>query len=200
MQSVEKNYFKQVLLDCQANNLGAIKLYTSFPWAQIMQNKYIGSCILSQVIELSDTNSYAMALLGNFYCFGEGVEQDYDKAFDYYQKAAMLGMTDAMKYLASMYVKGVGVEQDYKTAIEWYLKANSLPEIKNIILSLDKSKCDLKYKLEIIYNPKLHDLIESADLKQEKQNILKPCILEFSLQMKKINVPEDIVNEICSLL
>ena len=55
--------------------------------------------------------------------FGEGVEQDYGAAFDWYTKAAELGSDEAMLRLGFMYDLGEGVEMDESTANEWYKKA-----------------------------------------------------------------------------
>ena len=61
--------------------------------------------------------------LGNRYYYGDGVNQDYEKAFEWYEKAAKAGSSDAMTDLGYMYQTGVGINQDYKKAIEWYEKA-----------------------------------------------------------------------------
>lgn len=62
----------------------------------------------------------ACVTLGNAYYFGEGGEQDYQKAFAYYQQAAELGEPDGYFNLASCYRKGEGVEQNISKAIELY--------------------------------------------------------------------------------
>ena len=70
--------------------------------------------------------AYAMNNLGHMYRNGEGVEQDYAKAIEWYTKAADLGDADAMNNLGYMYEHGVGVEQDGAKAVEWYIKAADL--------------------------------------------------------------------------
>ena len=57
------------------------------------------------------------------YSNGQGVEQDYKKAVEWYRKAAEQGHADAQNNLGFMYYTGQGVEQDYKKAVEWYRKA-----------------------------------------------------------------------------
>jgi uncharacterized protein len=57
------------------------------------------------------------------YEHGLGVAQDYDKAREWYQKAADAGNTDAMYILGVLYEYGYGVAQDYDKAREWYQKA-----------------------------------------------------------------------------
>ena len=61
--------------------------------------------------------------LGVMYANGQGVKQDYFKAFEWYQKAAEQGNADAQCFLGFMYQYGQGVKQDYFKAVEWYQKA-----------------------------------------------------------------------------
>ncbi len=70
--------------------------------------------------------AYAMNNLGHMYRNGEGVEQDYAKAAEWFTKAADSGNVAAMNALGYMYETGEGVEQDYAKAIEWYTKAADL--------------------------------------------------------------------------
>ncbi len=57
------------------------------------------------------------------YTEGQGVRQDYQQAFAWYQKAAEQGNAGAQNNLGLMYYNGKGVEQDYIKALEWYQKA-----------------------------------------------------------------------------
>ncbi len=53
-------------------------------------------------------------------------EEQYDKAFEYFQQAAVDGnefQDDAEDWIGDMYFLGEGVEQDYDKAMEWYHKA-----------------------------------------------------------------------------
>src|SRR5215472_14530674 len=61
--------------------------------------------------------------LGLLYDKGEGVEQDYTKAREWYEKGAGKGDANAMTNLGVLYAHGNGVEQDYTKAREWYEKA-----------------------------------------------------------------------------
>ena len=54
---------------------------------------------------------------------GDGVEQDYAKAVEFYTKAAAQGDASAQNNLGIMYENGQGVEQDYDKAVELYTKA-----------------------------------------------------------------------------
>jgi len=52
--------------------------------------------------------------------FGQGVDQDYDKAFRLYQLAADQGFPVAMFAVGDCYYLGNGVEKDLGAAAEWY--------------------------------------------------------------------------------
>lgn len=69
-------------------------------------------------LSASDMNN-----LGDQYYYGNGVDQDYEKAFEWYEKAADAGSADAMTVLGNMYKNGEGIEQDFEKAEEWYQKA-----------------------------------------------------------------------------
>ena len=71
-------------------------------------------------------DSDEMLSRGDMYFNGEGVEQDYAKAVEWYTKAAELGETNAMSNLGYMYANGEGVEQDKTAAVQWFTKAADL--------------------------------------------------------------------------
>ena len=54
------------------------------------------------------------------YAKGNGVEQDYEKAFDWYMKAAEQENRDAQYSVAVMYESGEGVERDLYKALYLY--------------------------------------------------------------------------------
>ena len=61
------------------------------------------------------------------YYEGIGVDQDYRKAFEWVQRAAKQGYTNAQTDLAIMYESGKGVDQNYEKAMQWYLlSANNM--------------------------------------------------------------------------
>ena len=68
--------------------------------------------------------------LGFIYAQGSGVQQDYQKAREWYEKAAAQGLPEAQLNLGILYDQGLGVRQDYQKAREWYEKAaaQGLPE------------------------------------------------------------------------
>lgn len=61
--------------------------------------------------------------LGRAYHRGEGLPQDFSKAFELYQKAAEQGDARAQNNLGSLYSAGQGVALDEKTAAKWFRKS-----------------------------------------------------------------------------
>ena len=65
----------------------------------------------------------AQIAIGNLYVHGNDIEQDYTKAFEWYEKAAKQGLAEAQTYVGLLYHTGQGVEMDYIKAKEWYKQA-----------------------------------------------------------------------------
>ena len=55
---------------------------------------------------------------------GAGVEQNYEKAFKFFQLAADQGYVEGQLMLGIMYYNGEGVKRDYKPAIKWLQAAS----------------------------------------------------------------------------
>ena len=70
---------------------------------------------------------------------GEGVEQSYEKAFEYYEQAAHLGYVKAQYNLGNMYYKGECVERDFLKAREWWTKSAAQGH-KNAIENLKRTQ------------------------------------------------------------
>lgn len=68
------------------------------------------------------TDQYELATLHEY---GEGVQQDYPKAFYWYRKSAEAGEPRAQNNLGIMFLKGNGVAQDPQQAYEWFRMAAS---------------------------------------------------------------------------
>ena len=68
-------------------------------------------------------NAEAQYRLGLMYDMGEDVNQDYSKAFEWYEKSANQGLASSQSKLGSMYRYGKGVEVNHAKASEWYWKA-----------------------------------------------------------------------------
>jgi len=65
----------------------------------------------------------AQRMLGDFYNFGEGVPQDYTKAFEWYRKAADQEYEMTQEIVGDFYEQGKGVPKDLAKAAEWWRKA-----------------------------------------------------------------------------
>src|SRR5208282_2631496 len=81
--------------------------------------------------------------LGRAYFNGNGVPQDFNKAFELFQKSADQGNMKAENNLAVMYERGSGTKQDFAEAVKWYRKSaeqgNPLPE-DHLALMLEHGK------------------------------------------------------------
>ena len=79
---------------------------------------------LKQVLQDANAGDIsACAYLGKMYYAGDGVAQNYNEAFKWFQKAADNGVTGAYTWLGSMYYDGQGVAQNYEKAFLWTKKA-----------------------------------------------------------------------------
>ncbi|EPM4783081.1 tetratricopeptide repeat protein [Providencia stuartii] len=74
-------------------------------------------------IKIEQGNATAQYRLGTMYQYGEGVIQDYQKARQWYEKAAKQNNADAQYKLGVMFSHGWGGEQDDQQARLWYLKS-----------------------------------------------------------------------------
>lgn len=72
-----------------------------------------------------DNDPDKQVFLGNMYYFGDGIStgQNYDKAFELYEKAAQQGNAEAQYNLGVMYYSGDGAIQNYMQARKWFEKA-----------------------------------------------------------------------------
>lgn len=68
-------------------------------------------------------NGDAALLLGKWYASGTNVNQDYQKAFDYFRLSDILGNTEGTRFLALSYQKGNGCEKNLDQAEKYYIKA-----------------------------------------------------------------------------
>lgn len=69
--------------------------------------------------ETSD-HAYAQYYLGMMYMKGQGVEQDYKKASEWFRKASEKNISQAQYKLGDLYFKGRGVPKDYEFAYVWF--------------------------------------------------------------------------------
>lgn len=74
----------------------------------------------------NEGNHKAQNELGNIYANGALVKQSFEKAKEWYEKAAASGSAEASYNLGTMYQNAIAVDQDYKKALEYYKKASDL--------------------------------------------------------------------------
>ena len=72
----------------------------------------------------------AQCHIGICYYEGKGIEQDVQKAVEWFRKAAEQGYADAQNRLGVRYDRGEGVEENSKIANEWFLKAAKQGHVK----------------------------------------------------------------------
>ena len=102
---------------------GFLAVAKTFAFCLCMLAIYIGGGIGTTVIGASLGNASAQTGLGVMYATGAGVTQSYDKALEWFEKAANQGSSDAQFSLGVMYWSGGGVSQNYTEALRWYRKA-----------------------------------------------------------------------------
>ncbi|MDE6743040.1 MAG: sel1 repeat family protein [Lachnospiraceae bacterium] len=128
-QGVEKDVERAKELWQSAIEQGCVEGYLGTASVLLDEEEY--EAALEDYIKASEGTerlfiSSAMSNVGWMYFEGKGIEQDYEMALEWYEKAADLGNMYAMNNIGDMYCEGYGVEQDYETALEWYEKAADL--------------------------------------------------------------------------
>ena len=69
--------------------------------------------------------SYVQYRIGKMFCYGLGTEQDYQKAFEWFERSAKQKNKFAQFSLANLYYYGSGVEKDLSQAFLWYQRSSS---------------------------------------------------------------------------
>jgi len=88
--------------------------------------------------------------MGYMYEMGQGVDQDYKQAFDWYQKAADQGSRYAENRLGEMYQTGEGVAKNNELAVNWFRKAadqgnlDAIKKLKDLGLKTDINTTKIK--------------------------------------------------------
>ena len=70
-------------------------------------------------------NPYVQYRIGKMFCYGLGTEQDYEKAFEWFERSAKQKNKFAQFSLANLYYYGSGEEKDLSQAFLWYQRASS---------------------------------------------------------------------------
>ena len=68
---------------------------------------------------------YVQYRIGKMFCYGLGTEQDYEKAFEWFERSAKQKNNFAQFSLANLYYYGSGIEKDLSQAFLWYQRASS---------------------------------------------------------------------------
>lgn len=68
---------------------------------------------------------YIQYRIGKMFCYGLGTDQDYQKAFEWFERSAKQKNKFAQFSLANLYYYGSGIEKDLSQAFLWYQRASS---------------------------------------------------------------------------
>ena len=88
--------------------------------------KYYEKTAAKRLKRAAENDNFDVLAVGIMYLKGLGVEQNFDKAREYLEKAADFKAYYANYYLGEMYEKGLGVEQNLETARNFYKLAAAL--------------------------------------------------------------------------
>ncbi len=80
--------------------------------------------LLNELLSQGD-DKVLLNFIGSAYYWGDGVEQDREKAFQYYLRSAELGNPECQYKIATCYEQGIGVAQDPEKAMHWYRESAS---------------------------------------------------------------------------
>jgi uncharacterized protein len=70
--------------------------------------------------QAKEGDAYAETAVGKMYADGRGVDQDFDQAKFWFEKAVLQKQPEALYNLGLMYANGDGVQQDWTEAVRWY--------------------------------------------------------------------------------
>lgn len=118
-----ENGYKETILAEQGDKNAQYKLAKSLLKLNDRTQKQKGVAWLKAAAEQS--HDRALSNLGDLYQKGDLIEQNYEKAFSAYTKAAELNDADAQFQLSLMYRKGLGTKKDPVLASRWLSRAAS---------------------------------------------------------------------------
>lgn len=81
-----------------------------------------GQSFSNELEKAIEGNPLSMNYIGRCYFNGDGVEQDYIKAFKWHYKAAVLGVPNSQYLIGVMYAHGTGVEKNEDESFKWFQK------------------------------------------------------------------------------
>ena len=111
-------------------NSGTAPLPTSALQQASMPPTEAGTQSLRQAALAGDPN--AAFIVASRYLEGRDMTQDYERAAEWFARAASKGLAPAQYRLATLYERGRGVPQDRQAAMAWYLKAAENGNVKSM--------------------------------------------------------------------
>ncbi len=126
--------------------------------------------------EFSDCNPIVFFELGYLFQHGEGVDSDSIEALKWYEKAASLGVPQAMYNLAYYYQNGVVVDRDIQRAAQLLRDATSLMDR----LQLERDSYEM-WKVQ--HEMRFTALQNESDEKQLRLNVLELHNRELELEL-----------------
>ncbi len=137
---------------------------------------YFDSLSFDELMELErkDHDAQVQSWIGFCYEseeFGMDFPKDYEKAFEWYQKAADQGSINAQFHLGLMYHKGLGVEANYEKAVEWYQKAvdQGHARARKCLIQIKMENGTYQYKKRISHFPNEEVLKAAYDRRNSKK-------------------------------
>ena len=115
----------------------------------------------------SSEHAYAQYYVGMMHMKGQGVEQDYSEAGEWFRRASEQGVPQAQYKLGMLYMNGQGLPRDYEFAYSWFRvgavhghkkSISALPEAREKLTEEEMKEAE-KLSLEFIqkYGPKKED-------------------------------------------
>ena len=101
-------------------------LFSLFACASASADGYTAESVDQAIRDAESGNTDAMTYLGNLYYLGNyklGITRDFNKALEWFLKAAPAGDSQVLFNLAKIYERGSAGQKDMETAFEWYTKA-----------------------------------------------------------------------------
>lgn len=140
-------------------------------------------------LDAKNGNPEALSDLGYMYEEGIIVEQDYEKAKEYYEQAAKKGDAEAYYLLGELYYDGLGVKRNHEMS-KYYHEIALKKGIKESLLSLGliyvSGEIEIDYKKAIEF---IEKSIEEDILTESCQRYLN-CILYCYVPQKKVDYNE----------
>ena len=96
---------------------------------------------MQSLAETSD-HGYAQYYMGMMYMKGQGVDQDYKNAGEWFRKASEKSIPQAQYKLGDLYFKGRGVPKDFEYAYIWF-SVGASHEHKLSVTAIKKAKTKL---------------------------------------------------------